>query len=216
MAKIFMNRNKQLEEYINEYLDLVSRTGLIFYEAIKSYIDEDEERFDEKFITITKMESEADEKRRSIKHKLYTYMLIPESRGDVLGLLENMDGIVDCCEKTVERFSIECPEIPEFVQHQFIDLAKFSRKTVEEVVKASRSFFKEIDLVEDFINKVHFYEHEADDVEEKLKRTVFQSKIKKFSRKVHLRYFAEKISMISDEAEEVAERLSVYAIKREM
>jgi len=216
MAKLFMNRTKQLEEEISEYLDLVSRSGLIFYEAIKSYILDDKDRFNEKFVTITEMESEADEKRRSIKHKLYTYMLIPESRGDVLGLLENMDGIVDCCEKTVERFSIECPEIPEFAQQQFLNLAKFSRKAVEEVVKASRSFFKEINLVEDFINKVHFYEHEADDVEEKLKRTVFQSDIKKFSRKVHLRYFAEKISTISDEAEEVAERLSVYAIKREI
>ncbi|MBS3741051.1 MAG: DUF47 family protein [Candidatus Cloacimonetes bacterium] len=216
MAKLFMNRTKQLEEEISAYLDQVSRSGLIFYEAIKSYILDDKDRFNEKFVTITKMESEADEKRRSIKHKLYTYMLIPESRGDVLGLLENMDGIVDCCEKTVERFSIECPEIPEFAQQQFLNLAKFSRKAVEEVVKASRSFFKEINLVEDFINKVHFYEHEADDVEEKLKRTVFQSDIKKFSRKVHLRYFAEKISTISDEAEEVAERLSVYAIKREI
>lgn len=216
MAKIFTRRTKELEEEISEYLDLVSSSGLIFYEAIKSYIYDEKEGFNEKFTKISKLETKADEKRRGIKHKLYTYMLIPESRGDVLGLLENLDGIVDSCEKTVERFSIEQPRIPDSIHQDFLNLSKYSRKTVEEVVKAARSFFKEFSLVEDFINKVHFYEHEADDVEENLKRTVFQSNISKFSRKVHLRYFVEKISLVSDEAEDVAERLSVYAIKRQI
>jgi len=70
-------------------------------------------------------------------------------------------------------------------------------------------------MVSDYVNKVHFYEHEADDVEEHLKRRAFNSdEIKRFSHKVHMRYFAEKIAAVSDVAESVAERLSVYAIKR--
>jgi len=153
--------------------------------------------------------------RRDIKHKLYTYMLIPESRGDVLGLLETLDDIVDICEKVLEQFSIETPEIPEFLKSDFIELADLSSKAVEEVVKAARAFFREIGMVSNYVNKVHFYEHEADDVEEHLKRNAFNSKeIESFSQKVHMRYFAEKIAAVSDVAESVAERLSVYAIKR--
>jgi len=69
--------------------------------------------------------------------------------------------------------------------------------------------------VNDYVNKVHFYEHEADDVEETLKRKAFDSnEITRLSRKVHMRYFAEKIALVSDIAEAVAERLSVYTIKR--
>ena len=69
-------------------------------------------------------------------------------------------------------------------------------------------------MVSDYVNKVHFYEHLADDVEEQLKRKAFNSDIKEFSKKVHMRYFAEKIAEVSDIAEHVAERLSIYTIKR--
>jgi len=34
-------------------------------------------------------------------------MLIPESRGDVLGVLETLDDVIDLTEKVVEHFSIE-------------------------------------------------------------------------------------------------------------
>ena len=61
----------------------------------------------------------------------------------------------------------------------------------------------------------HFYEHEADKVENKLKRAIFASnEIKDLAQKNQLRYFAVQIARISDEAEAVCENLSVYAIKR--
>jgi predicted phosphate transport protein (TIGR00153 family) len=214
MIKFFTGRTKELEANIDAYLDRVGNSGLIFLEGIKAYVNGKFDKFEKEYQNITSLESDADKVRREIKYKLYTYMLIPESRGDVLGLLETMDDVVDVAEKVLEQFSIERPEIPDFLKHDFLDLAELSSKTVEEVVKAARAFFKEPSMVNDYVNKVHFYEHEADDVEEQLKRKVFKSETKQFSKKVHLRYFAEKIALISDVAESVAERLSIYAIKR--
>ena len=213
--KYFTNKTKELEADIDSYLDRVARAGLIFLEGIKAYLNGNMERFEKKYQDITAIETDADNIRRDIKHKLYTYMLIPESRGDVLGLLETLDDVVDVAEKVMIQFSIETPEIPEFLKRNFIELAELSCKTVEELVKGVRAFFREIGMVSDCVNKVHFYEHEADDVEEQLKRAAFNSdEIKRFSRKVHMRYFAEKIAAVSDVAESVAERLSVYAIKQ--
>lgn len=215
MPSFFNSKSKQLEAEIEGYLDKVATAGLIFNEGVKSFVNGKQNNFEAKYQEITSLESNADEVRRNIKHKLYTYMLIPESRGDVLGLLENLDGIVDICEKVLEQFSIETPEIPEFLKSDFIELAELSSKAVDEVAKGARAFFREIAMVSNYVNKVHFYEHEADDVEEQLKRKAFNSdEIKKFSEKVHLRYFAEKIAVVSDVAQSVAERLSVYAIKR--
>lgn len=211
------NKTKQLEADIEGYLDRVSTSGMIFKEGVKAYIQGNKDKFDKNFSEITSLESEADTVRRDIKHKLYTYMLIPESRGDVLGLLENLDDIVDTCEKVLEQFSIETPNIREFLASDFIELAELSNSAVDEVVKGARAFFREITMVSNYVNKVHFYEHEADDVEEHLKRKAFNSpEIKKFSEKVHMRYFAEKIATVSDVSEAVAERLAVYAIKRKI
>lgn len=215
MAKFFGNRAKQLEADIDSFLDRVSTAGLIFFEGVKAYVNGKEEKFNNNYNSITALETEADNVRRDIKHQLYAYMLIPESRGDVLGLIETLDDVVDICEKVIEQFSIETPDIPDFVKDDILELAELSAKTVEEVVKATRAFFREIGMVSDYINKVHFYEHEADDVEEQIKRKIFSSdKITKFSQKVHMRYFVEKIADVSDVAEQVGERLSVYAIKR--
>ncbi len=215
--KFFNSKAKELEANIDSYLDRVATSGLIYFEGIKAYVEDNPERFETKYHDITVLETDADNMRRDIKHKLYTYMLIPESRGDVLDLLESLDDVVDVAEKVLEQFSIESPTIPEFVRKDYLALAEISTKAVEELVKAVQTFFKEIDLVSNYINKVYFYEHEADDIEKQLKRKVFKStEIKQFSKKVHLRYFAERIAKISDVAETVAEKLSVYTIKRKI
>jgi len=215
MTTIFNKKTKQIEAQIDGYLDRVSQSGLIFLEGVHAYLKGKYDKFERNYKEISILESEADAMRRDIKYHLYAYMLIPESRGDVLGILETLDDIVDICEKVLEQFSIESPEIPDDLNSDFLELAGLSAKTVEEVVKAARAFFRQITLVPDYVNKVHFYEHEADEVEEHLKRKAFKgSTITSFSHKVHMRYFAEKIAEVSDVAEQVAERLSVYAIKR--
>ncbi len=215
MPRFYYSKSKQLEGEIDGYLDRVATSGLIFYEGVKAYVNGKHEKFEKNFQDITALESDADDVRRDIKHKLYTYMLIPESRGDVLGLLETLDDIVDVCEKVLEQFSIETPNIRDFLKSDFIELAELSSKAVDEVVKGARAFFREIEMVSNYVNKVHFYEHEADDIEEQLKRKAFTcTEIERFSEKVHMRYFAEKIADVSDVAQAVAERLSVYAIKR--
>ena len=217
MPNLFNKKAKQLESEIDRYLDHVALTGLTFREGVRSYFKNNSSAFEKKYEEISELESESDELRKKIKHQLYTFMLIPESRGDVLGLIETLDDIIDVSEKAVEQLSIENPQVPDFLKENFIELADLSFKAVDEVVKASRAFFREINLVSDFVNKVHYYEHEADNVEEMIKRKAFGCQtIEKFSHKIHIRYFAEKIARVSDVAESVCDRLSVYAIKRKI
>ena len=215
MSNFFSSRSKEMQTDIDNYLDNVENAALIFFEGVKNYIAGKIERFEKHYQKITEIETEADRLRRDIKKKLYTFMLIPESRGDVLGLIENIDDVVDIAQKVLTQLSIETPKIPDFLKADFYDLAELSSKSVEELVKAARAFFTEIKLVSNYINKVHFYEHEADQLEEQMKRKIFRTtEIKSFSKRVHLRYFVEKIVLCSDAAESVAERLAVYTIKR--
>jgi predicted phosphate transport protein (TIGR00153 family) len=213
--KIFSSKTKEVESDIDKYLDHVEQSALIFNLAIKDYINKKFDKFEERFKEVAEIERSSDELRREIKYKIYAYMLIPESRGDVLGLIETIDNVIDVAKKVLSHFSIEKPEIIDELKDDFMDLAEASSKSVIELVKATRAFFREINVVNDYINQVHFWEHEADKIEETLKRKAFNSdKIKIFSRKVHMRYFAERISLLADEAEAVTERLAVYAIKR--
>ena len=74
------------------FLDKLSQSALLFREAIGNYLaDGASEEFEEKLKHVNDLESKADHLRRSVETQLYAHTLIPESRGDVLGLMENLD-----------------------------------------------------------------------------------------------------------------------------
>jgi uncharacterized protein len=214
-GSIFTSKAKTLQLDLDRYFSLVDQSALLLEEAIKKYLDGNMDSFETKSTEIDKLENDADVLRRQIKHRLYAEMLIPESRGDVLGLLETLDNVVDISKHVAMHFSIEKPEILPCLKDDFRELTETSVKAVMELTLAVRAFFRELYRVTDHLDKVHFWEHEADVIEERLKRKAFSTdEFKLFSKRVHMRYFAERIARVADESEAVAERLAVYAIKR--
>jgi len=158
-------------------------------------------------------ESDADHLRRKIETKLYLETLIPESRGDVLGLLESCDKVLNMTAETLLQFSIEIPFILPEVKNYYIELTEASISALEEMVAAVRAYFTDINSVKGHINKVQLFESESDKIAAKLKHIVFRTDIQ-LSQKMHMRYFALHIERIADEAEDVCDRLSIAAIKR--
>lgn len=212
---MLFNRAKLVEANIDKFLDNILKAALVFDQAIKDYFDGKAEIFEERTEDIKKLESESDDVRRQIKYTLYKELLIPDARADVLGLLESLDDIIDTAQTVLIRFSIEKPLIWEPLKADFLELSATSAKCVEEIVTASRAFFREPSSVAPCLVKVHFIEHEADKIEERIMRKAFDGDfIKKFSEKVHMRYFAERISLLADQAEAVADNLDIYTIKR--
>ncbi len=212
---MFFNKAKTIENSIDRYFDNILRSSLIFEQAMNEYFGHKLDEFELRTKEIQKLESDTDDLRREIKYTLYKELLIPDARGDVLGLLETIDNVIDTSEKVIVRFSIEKPIVWPELKDDFIELTLASTRCVSELISASRAFFKDISSVADFLTKVHFWEHEADKIEERIMRKTFEGDfIDKLSLKVHVRYFAERISLIADEAEAVAERLDIYTIKR--
>ena len=210
------NRTKELEGQIDEFLDIVIRSGLIFRSAIDTYLDKGSSKEFEEFLAkIEHTEARGDNLRRDIETKLYIQTLIPDLRGDVLSLLEHVDNIVNIYEANLFRFSIQRPDIPPQFHKGFLKLTDTVITCVESLVLASRSFFRDINAVRDHVRKVLFYESEADRISTKLQRKVFDSELD-LTRKRHLQYFVENIDELANSAEDVADELSIYAIKRKL
>lgn len=208
-------KTRALESQIDEFLDLVVKGALGLRQAISCYLDCSAGDFAEQLTLVANLEHRADEIRRQTEASLYTQALIPESRGDVLGLLENMDNVIDRAKEVLQRFQVEHPDIPEEFHPGFLVVTDASVQAAENVVAAARSFFREVSLVRDYINKVDFYESEADRAGRRLKTHIFSSGLQLYE-KMHLRYFADQLESISDIAHEVGERLAIAAIKRTM
>ncbi len=205
---------RQLEVKIDQFLDALSESALAFNRSIDIYMSQGaSEEFEEKHQQVNQLESRADDLRREIEVALYSQTLIPESRGDVLGLLENLDRIINLIERVLWGFSIEKPDVPEHLQNLFRDLVQVTGQTVESVVLASRAFFRDTEAVANHNHKVIFHEREADKISTKLKRGIFAHETE-LAHKMQLRGFVENIDDIADWAEDVADRLAIYVIKR--
>ena len=87
--------------------------------------------------------------------------------------------------------------------------------SVESLVAAVRSFFRDIDAVRDHVTKVMFYESEADQISTKVQRAIFSSSLG-LARRRHLAYFIEHIDELANTAEDVADILSIMTIKRKI
>jgi len=213
MSIIHFKKSKILVTQIDEFLDIVSRGSIIFQNGIREYLDGEIDCFENTIAEISKLENRADELRHSIENQLYMNSLIPEFRGDVLGLLENMDTVINAEKKTLTQFSVEMPAIPAEFGKDYLALADVSMNAAEALVTAVRAFFHDFNMVKNYLHKVYFFEKEADKISDRLKRRIFASEID-LSRKIHLRYFTLHIETISDHAEDVADRLSISTIKR--
>ncbi len=207
-------KTKKLETQIDEFLDKILSGSLQFKQGVKYYIENLNDMFEKTLTEISTTEESADNLRRTIETKLYLHTLIPEYRGDVLGLLESVDKVLNKSKETIFQYSVEKPNIlPEFAS-LFLELTNTSVTSVEYMVYAVRAYFSDYQKVRDNINKSVFYEKEADVLADKLKRNIFANTNLGLAEKIHLRYFTYHIEQIADSAEDVCDRLSIAVIKR--
>ncbi|MBW2220456.1 MAG: DUF47 family protein [Deltaproteobacteria bacterium] len=216
MAMDILKRKLGIEKQIDDFLDKVSESGLLFRQGVDSYLTGHMEAFGNKLKQISDTEHQGDSLRRALEEMLYTQTLIPESRGDVLELLESMDTLLDQFKGALWRFDIECPEVCSEFHDDFRELGKTVSKAVESIVRSSRAFFKDISAVADHMHKVSFLETESDKISSRLQRAIFKREDLRLSHRMQLRDFVRHIDKIADRAEDVADSLSIYVIKRSL
>ena len=201
---------------IEKFLDIISNSLLLFEKEIISYLSEDHDTFEEILERISLLESEADELENEIKITLYKFMLLPDARADVLSLIKSLDNIIDATEEITKDFFIQKPNFPIVLHQSILDLTSNTIKSADSLILATRAFFREVHLVSSHINKINFYEHEADILEDKINNTIFNDNITDLAEKLQLKDFICKIARISDESEKIGEKLTIFTIKREI
>lgn len=211
---MLLKKTKNAEEQIDEFLGKILDGSLFLKQGISYYLNEQNELFKAHLASIDKTENDADNLRRAIEIQLYKHTLMPEQRGDVLGLLESADKVLNLCKEVLFQFSIEEPTIPRKYDKDILGLVDNSISAVECMISAVRTYFTETKLVRDFINKTIFFEKQSDNIADKLKRDIFSNNELDLSSKMHIRYFVYHIDRIADAAEDVCDRLSIAVIKR--
>lgn len=215
--QIIRNRSKDLLNHIEGCLDCLTASSLHFEEAMRDYLAGKMEKFEQRRKEVSELERKADDALKEVKYELYTFMLIPDTRGDVYKLMDDLDDVVDYTKDVLLDLSIEKPVFPDFLKEDLRHLSELSAKAVSVLVKSVRGFFSQVQSVDDQVKEVIFYEKEADKVEESVKRKIYDSEaIPDLAQKAQFRRFAEMIALLSDISEDIGKNVLIYTIKRKV
>lgn len=214
-VSIFKNRTG-IEKEIDSFLNLASESGLIFIQGIDAFLVNSLDSFSGHLTHIVETEKEADVLRRSIEDLLYRKTLIPESRGDVLELIERMDALLGRFKGVMFRIEIERPNINPQFHHGLKGLSNCVIQAVEAATLSLRSYFKDISQATDHIHKISFWETEADKASTSLQKAIFNNHELGLDLKMQLRDLVRSIDKIADHAEDLGDTLAIYVIKRSL
>jgi predicted phosphate transport protein (TIGR00153 family) len=211
---LFINKQKKVESSLAEYREKVSTCLEVFENSIQQYLEtSDKSALEINCVEIHKAESQADDIRREIEVMMYSKALFPESRGDILVLLETMDRVPNQAEATIHMISNQQIGIPEQFHAQIIQLVSVCVRCSKAMLESSAKLFTDFTTATITLGKVDELESEADHIEESIIKQIFKSDIDGFE-KIMLRDTVKQISTVSDRAEKAGDRIRIIVAKR--
>ncbi|MCF0168218.1 MAG: hypothetical protein HUJ93_06235 [Bacteroidales bacterium] len=199
---------------LNKFFDITDQSLLVFGEGVRNYVHHDMAAINGNLQSIMKIQTDASLLSREIHAALFSNSLSMGLQGDIFRLHEQMSHIVDMVSNCLFQFEIERPNIPSILNQDYLKLMELSSQSLVHAIDASKSFFKDVELIPEKVRRVNFFQKEAARQATAIKKKVFQQMNDlKLSEKTHLRYFALHIEELALQAIKVADQLSVMAIR---
>ena len=211
---IFSGRKHKIAEMVERYLVKIEECMENFKESLSKYLEKGlSTEFDELIEKTHIAESLADDIRRDIERNLYEKSMIPESRGDILGLLESTDKVLSKAQSVLYQIQTEFIQIPEFLKEDLRKLMSVNIEAFRKVVEGIRKLFENLKEVRDITNEIDKCESSSDRLEREIIKKIFQSDIN-LGEKILLKEVIIETGSISDLSQAVGDRLNIIAAKR--
>lgn len=207
-------KQSQIESLIYSYLDSLRMTQTRFSEALGLCLDHST---DGTFTFLTeqthKFESKADDIREEITTLMYGKALLPESRGDIMRLLEEVDVIPRVFERVLYMIKMQKLSIPDFIVPDIEKLVSVSLASFDLTLKQIENFLKRHREIRALVATIDYNESECDHIQRRIITKVFDSDLDPFL-KMQLKELISCIGEISDQADRVSKRVNIISMKR--
>ncbi len=210
----FFGKKNAVYEKTEKYLNRIRETIEMFRKTMENYFGNGISREFKEMIENTHLsESMADDLRREIELEMYQKSLIPESRGDILGLIEATDAVLNKAQSVLYQIETESLNIPQELKEDLLKLINNNIYAFEGAIEGFRTLFHSLKDVREKVKEVDKRESSSDRMERDLIRRVFSSGYE-IGQKILLKDLIIEIGNISDKSEEVTDRLNIIAAKR--
>ena len=213
---ILWKKQESVERKLERYFELCDECFACVEKAFDVYFDKGlGDDFETALHETHKAESAADDLRREIEHLLYGKALLPESRGDLLGLLETFDGLPNVAETVVFVFHSQHLELPKQLAPRYRQLIEVNLQAYHLARKCVDALMTNPKAVLHTTKEVDHKESESDRIERDLIGEIFKMDITPGTQLLYKEPVLL-IGQISDRAEKVADRIGIIAIKRQI
>jgi uncharacterized protein len=214
MDFFFGGKKNRVHAMTERYLDKIFETIEMFKKTMEKYFDTGISREFREMIEGTHLsESMADDIRREIELEMYQKSLIPESRGDILGLIEATDQVLNKAQSVLYQIETETLNIPGELKDEFLKLINNNISAFENAIEGFRILFRSLKDVREKVQEVDKRESSSDRNEREIIRKIFSSDYD-VGQKILLKDLVIEIGNISDMSEAVTDRLNIVAAKR--
>ena len=214
MLSFFFKKQRQIEALIYRYLDSLRMTQKFFAEALTTCIKESVSgNFDFLTIQTHKFESKADDLRDEINELMYGKALIPESREDIMVLLELIETIPRLFERLLHMIQAQKLTIPNFILPDVDGLIQASLESCDLMMTQVETLFRKGGSTRDLKYRIDQDESRCDHIEHSIITKIFSADIDPFQ-KLQLKEMVSYMGEISDQADRVSKRVNIISLKR--
>ena len=214
MFKFLFKKENQVETLIHNYLDTFQTILDNFKDAFATCLNKPQcENFDFLIEQTHKHESLADDIIDEINNLMYSKALIPDSRGDIMNLLIDLDKIPEILEKILFMVRYQKIVIPKDLAMEFQDMNRISMESCELLSKQVKLFLANKTGVRAIITTIDTNESHCDHIEHRLIAQIFDSDMDSFL-KLQLKNLVQKMGDISDKADRISKLVNILLLKR--
>ena len=206
---------------LREHAEMLKESAWAFQQAIECYVSNRCQTFEELREEVHRFESEADAVKRRIRGHLPFGTLMPFSKFQLFRYLREQDSVMDALEDALDWLSYRSePGIPSELEKDLFMLVDAVIEPIEELcsmIDVAHRYFQSYNdtqrkKVKRLIGELRRLEHEADKIEDGLKRKVFHLSTDPVTI-FHMVHLAEIIGSIADHAENAGDMMRAMVAK---
>ena len=214
MFNFLFKKQNRVETLIFEYMDTLKLAQESFLKALNACIEDHVcENFDFLITQTHKYESKADDICEEINNLMYSKALIPDSRGDIMRLLESIDMIPHFFERILFIMQTQRLSIPDFLALDVKDLIHISLESCHLLSKQLALHLKQKLGIRVLLSTIDTNESHCDHIERRIISKIFDSDLDPFV-KLQLKELIVTMGEISDQADRVSKRINIISMKR--
>jgi predicted phosphate transport protein (TIGR00153 family) len=214
--KFLWKKEKSIMEKIDRYVVHIDSCFSLFREFLATvFAEHDYQTIRAAADAIHQAESLADDERRDIEYELYNKALIPESRGDLLGLLETMDKVANKLEALSYHIGIQRVYVPDRHHADFFLMVEKSKECWEAMKRCLLGMFYAKDVMDD-LDRIDTLESDCDVIGRKMLEQIFMNESLDKADKLQLRDVIDNLGDVTDRIQTASDRLTIALMKRKI